>query len=463
MTLGVSVAEIVENSKNPLLAIHPSWERVLLGDVADILNGFAFDSAKFSKDSGFPLLRIRDIGETKTDAFYTGDFDKAYVVKAGDLLIGMDGDFNSARWAGENALLNQRVCKVTLKTADYHPKFLEYALPGYLKAINDHTSAVTVKHLSSRTVAEIPLPYPPLPEQERIVAKIEELFTQLEAGAAALKRVQAGLKRYKASVLKAAVEGRLFVGADGVRPMMETGVRPLSEEASPAQAGRTPYGDDAPSARTEGELPDGWRWITVAELAANEPYSITDGPFGSKLKTEHYTDAGPRVIRLQNIGDGEFQDAKAHISQSHFETLKRHRIYAGDLVIAGLGESLPRACVIPDYVGDAIVKADCIRFKPNPQIADTKYLLFALNSETVKKMVVKVVHGIGRPRMNQQEIKAIPIPLPPLAEQRRIVAEVERRLSVVKEVEAVVAASVARASRLRQSVLKSAFEGRLVP
>ncbi len=450
MTLGVSVAEIVENSKNPLLAIHPSWERVLLGDVADILNGFAFESAKFSKDDGFPLIRIRDIGESKTDAFYTGDFDKAYVVKAGDLLIGMDGDFNSARWAGENALLNQRVCKVTLKTTNYHPKFLEYALPGYLKAINDHTSAVTVKHLSSRTVAEIPLPYPPLPEQERIVAKIEELFTQLEAGTAALKRVQVGLKRYKASVLKAAVEGRLSnVGGHGVRP--------FSEESSPAQAGRTP------SARTEGELPDGWRWTTVAELAANEPYSITDGPFGSKLKTEHYTDAGPRVIRLQNIGDGEFQDAKAHISQSHFETLKRHRIYAGDLVIAGLGESLPRACIIPDYVGNAIVKADCIRFKPNPQIADTKYLLFALNSETVKKLVAKVVHGIGRPRMNQQEIKAIPIPLPPLAEQRRIVAEVERRLSVAQEVESVVAASLARAGRLRQSVLKSAFEGRLAP
>jgi type I restriction enzyme S subunit len=279
---------------------------------------------------------------------------------------------------------------------------------------------------------EYPIPVPPLPEQERIVVKIEELFTQLEAGTTALERVQAGVKRYKASVLKAAVEGKLGIQNDEART------------------------------QDDGQLPAGWKWSTVAELAADEPYSITDGPFGSKLKTEHYTDSGPRVIRLQNIGDGEFRDEKSHISQAHFETLKRHKIYAGDLVIAGLGELLPRACIIPEYVGDAIVKADCIRFKPNPIIADTKYLLYALNSDPVKKRVAKVVHGIGRPRMNQQEIKAIPIPLPPLEEQRQIVAEVERRLSLAAGVESTLAASLSRAGRLRQSILKSAFEGRLV-
>src|SRR5688572_27950736 len=273
MTLGISVADIVEKSNNPLLAIHPSWQRVLLGDIAEIQNGFAFESSKFSKDKGFPLLRIRDIGENKTQAFYAGDFDRNYIVKRGDLVIGMDGDFNCAKWDGEPALLNQRVCKVKLKSSDYNSNFLYYVLPGYLKAINDHTSSVTVKHLSSRTVSEIPLPRPPLPEQERIVAKIEELFTQLEAGTSALERVRVGLRRYKASVLKAAVSGKLVNGNSGV-------------------------GDS--------ELPEEWNWSTVAELAAKEKNSITDGPFGSNLKTEHYKETGPRVIRLQNIGDGEF-------------------------------------------------------------------------------------------------------------------------------------------------------------
>ena len=305
------------------------------------------------------------------------------------------------------------------------PKYFYYWLSSIdLATLSDGSNVPQINH---KDIVHLPFPLAPLPEQERIVARIEELFTQLEAGTTALEKVQAGLRRYKASVLKAAVEGKLLENRE---------------------------------LENSGELPEGWKWTTVGELAEKAPYSITDGPFGSKLKTAHYTEHGPRVIRLQNIGDGEFRNEKAHISQEHFETLQRHRIYGGDLVIAGLGESLPRACIIPDYVGDAIVKADCIRFKPNPKIADTRYLLFALNSEPVKKLVAKVVHGIGRPRMNQQEIKAISIPLPLLEEQRRIVAEVERRLSVARQVENAVELALARASRLRQAVLKSAFEGR---
>jgi len=108
--------------------------------------------------------------------------------------------------------------------------------------------------------------------------------------------------------------------------------------------------------------------LPLAELAADEPNAITDGPFGSKLKTEHYTDAGPRVIRLQNIGDAVFVDARAHISEEHYSSLQKHRVFPGDLVIAALGESPPRSCMVPDWLGPAIVKADCIRFKAGPKV-----------------------------------------------------------------------------------------------
>src|SRR5207245_349108 len=132
----------------------------------------------------------------------------AYFVKPGELVVGMDGDFNSARWRGEPALLNQRVCKITVDASRYSPRFLEYVLPAYLAAINAHTHSVTVKHLSSRTVGDIPVPFPPLDEQQRIVAEIEKQFTRLHAGVESLKRVQTALKRYRAIVLKAACEGR---------------------------------------------------------------------------------------------------------------------------------------------------------------------------------------------------------------------------------------------------------------
>lgn len=112
-----------------------------------------------------PLLRIRDVGRSQTEASYLGEFDPAYLVEPGSLVVGMDGDFRVARWTGPPALLNQRVCKTSVRDESlYDTGFLFYALPGYVDVINARTSSVTVKHLSSRTVLDIPLPLPPLAE-----------------------------------------------------------------------------------------------------------------------------------------------------------------------------------------------------------------------------------------------------------------------------------------------------------
>ena len=154
------------------------------------------------------------------------------------------------------------------------------------------------------------------------------------------------------------------------------------------------------------ELPEKWVWTTVGALAAPEKNSITDGPFGSNLKTEHYTTIGPRVIRLQNIGDYRFVDVEAHISNQHFDTLTKHQIRAGDVAIACLGDPVPRACVIPQSVGPAIVKADCVRFKPDPKLADGHYVCYVLNDDSTRARMSETVHGVGRARLNLQQIKS---------------------------------------------------------
>ncbi len=105
MALTMPVLEIVEKSTNPLLSKHSTWERVLLGNIADVLNGFAFKSSFFNKDKGIPLIRIRDVKAGYTETYYNGPYDSEYIVQPGDLIIGMDGDFNSARWKGRPALL----------------------------------------------------------------------------------------------------------------------------------------------------------------------------------------------------------------------------------------------------------------------------------------------------------------------------------------------------------------------
>src|ERR1700686_4672903 len=133
MSFSESLDHLIEENRSGLLGMHPSWERIDLRSVAQVLNGFAFPSSNFRKDSGTPLLRIRDIPDQNTETKYEGDFDPLYLVQSGDLLIGMDGDFNAALWSGAEALLNQRVCKLKVGDAFYSKKLLSYALPGYLK------------------------------------------------------------------------------------------------------------------------------------------------------------------------------------------------------------------------------------------------------------------------------------------------------------------------------------------
>ena len=121
MTLRLPPENIVAQSTSPLLTIADWWERCRLGDVAAIANGAAFKSARFNTvGDGLPLIRIRDVGQPKASTYYSGDYEDRHLVEPGDLLIGMDGDFRIARWIGEQALLNQRVCRLRIWDDDLY-------------------------------------------------------------------------------------------------------------------------------------------------------------------------------------------------------------------------------------------------------------------------------------------------------------------------------------------------------
>jgi restriction endonuclease S subunit len=138
------------------------------------LSGFAFKSKLFNDDgNGLPVVRIRDVVRGRSETFYSGDYDERYLVSRGDYLIGMDGEFNLARWQSESALLNQRVCKIDEISSDVDRAYLGRFLPVALKEIEDATPFVTVKHLSVKALNEIRIPLPPLAEQKRIAAILD--------------------------------------------------------------------------------------------------------------------------------------------------------------------------------------------------------------------------------------------------------------------------------------------------
>lgn len=483
-----------------LKALPHGWAAEWIGDVAeDIQPGFASGTHN-QEGVGVPHLRPMNVDRegrvSLATVKYVAPEKNALRVRPGDVLF---NNTNSPELVGKTASITREEDwafsnhMTRLRFPDsISPEFAAYQLHSlwtrgyFLRRCAHHVNQASV---SSGTLATtVPLLLAPTAEQHRIVAEIEKHLTRLDAAVAALKRAQANLKRYRAAVLTAACKGRLvpaeaelaraegreYEQADGLleRILRERRERWEAEQLAKMEASGKPPKDDrwkakyrepmAPDTNRLPQLPEGWQWATVHQLAADEANSLTDGPFGSNLKTSHYTPDGPRVIRLQNVGDASFIDTRAHISQERYESLAKHRVEAGDLVIATLGENPPRACVIPPSVGPAIVKADCIRFMPHGELSVARYLNLALNAEPTRRRVGTLVHGVGRPRLNLSEIKSITLPLPPILEQVRIADETERRLSVVDELDGVIERSLSRAERLRQLVLKRAFEGKLV-
>ena len=209
------------------------------------------------------------------------------------------------------------------------------------------------------------------------------------------------------------------------------------------------------------ELPKGWAWTKITDLAHSEPNALTDGPFGSKLKTEHYVANGVRVIRLGNLGAGAFRDEdQAFITEEHYQGLQKHEAQPGDLLIAALADPVGRCCKVPEGLGTAIVKADCLRFRPNPSL-QSDLIMFWLNSPSGKAWVEKLSHGIGRLRISLKDLKEVPMPLPPLNEQRRIVAKIEALMARSGRAKEALDAIPALLDRYRQSVLAAAFRGDL--
>lgn len=283
----------------------------------------------------------------------------------------------------------------------------------------------TVKNLNIEAVKQVYIYFPPLSEQYRIVAKIEELFSSLDKGIENLKTAQTQLKTYRQAVLKWAFEGKL-----------------TNENVK------------------DGELPEGWKREELVNLVEK----ISDGPFGSNLKTSDYVDSGIRVIRLENIGELKFKNEyKSFVTENKYATIKNHTVIKGDIIFSSFISERIRTVVLPDYIDKAINKADCFLVRSNEKRASNKYLVYYFSTKSMYNQLVGNIHGATRPRINTSQLKTTQIPVAPLSEQHRIVSEIETRLSVCDKLEESITQSLLQAEGLRQSILKKAFEGKLVP
>ena len=338
----------------------------------------------------------------------------------------------------------------------------------YRARVSQISAGVNINNLRREHIEKTTIRLAPLAEQHRIVAEIEKQFTRLDASVAALKRVQANLKRYRASVLKAACEAKLVPTEAGLarsegrdyEPADHLLERILSERRARWESQeklRGKYKEPVPPDSSDlPELPEGWVWATADQLAfiasGQTPKGIVGIAEVSACGTPWY-----RVSDMNVAGnDTDMVAASSLISDSDAIRFRLHVRPTGTIIFPKRGGAIAtnkkRRLSVP-----AAYDLNTMGMIPMDGMGDFLWWWF----QTVD--LGALGDGSNVPQINHDDIQGLVVPLPPLAEQHRIVAEVDRRLSVIKQAEAAVEANLTRAERLRQSILKQAFSGKLVP
>ena len=366
-------------------------------------------------------------------------------------------------------------------------KYVLYGLRNSSQDLLDLSTGSTFDAISGKTLRGHTLPLAPLSEQVLIVAELEKQFTRLDAATLALKCVQANLKRYRAAVLKAACEGRLVLTEaelarrDGrsYEPASVLLERILGERRTRWEAAHTrhrAYGKEPskftakakyqepglPDTKDLRPLPEGWIWARAEQICD----FITKGttPAADKLFAASGEVPYVKVYNLTNRGTLDFSVNPTFIARTtHERELARSRVFPNDVLMNIVGPPLGKVSIVsPEYPEWNINQAIAI-FRSMPSFS-VKYLSYCLLTENVLNWAIRRSKATaGQFNLTLEICRNLPIPVPPADEQRRIVTELERRLSVIEEMELQTSKNFTRVERLRQAILKRAFEGSLVP
>ena len=447
------------------------WAVGTVGDVCQVIQGQSPPGETYNADGvGLPFLQGKaEFGETYPTAIKWCSAPNK-VAESNDVLLSIRAPVGPTNLALEQSCIGRGLAAMRPQ-GDIPSKYVFYSFRASEQELRTNSTGTTFEAIRGDDLRSHTIPLAPLAEQGRIVGEIETQFTRLDASVVALRRAQVNLKRYRASVLKDACEGRLVPteaelarseGRDyesaGVlleRILMERRARWESQEKR-----RGKYKEpSAPDASALPQLPEGWVWVSLDQLLVS-----LDG--GSAITANDVPSRTP-VLRSSAVRHG-FIDLDDHRYLPEDSKLSANAfITAGDLLftrLSGTLEYVGNCAVVGQLNGrnfafpDRIFRGRCV------SLSSPYFVQLCFADKSLRRMLeAKAKSTAGHQRISLADVREYLVPLPPLAEQGRIVAEVERRLSVVQQAEATVEASLARAERLRQSILKQAFSGKLVP
>ena len=406
------------------------WEIKKMGDVCKLKNGFAFKSTDYH-NIGVPVIRISDINngivssENAVRINPESEFEN-YTVELDDILVAMSGattgKFGVYRDKAK-AYQNQRVGKFKiLDTRILDNQFLFYHLNSLKRQIEKDAYGGAQPNISSSKIEEMDIAIPPLSEQQQIVSKIEELFSELDKGKQQLETVKQQLKSYRQAVLKWAFEGRFT----------NNNIK-------------------------DGQLPEGWKWVKVGEVVD----SMKNGIY---KPADIYSEDGIACLRMYNIEKGKiawYDIKRMKLNQSEVE---EYQLIEGDLLINRVNsrELVGKTAYIKSLDEPLVYESKNIRLRLKKN-NNGKYLNYWFLLSANKYFTSNAQQTVGMASINQKQISNFEFPSPKNVEmQKVIVQEIETRLSVCDKMEETIENSLRQVESLRQSILKQAFEGKLL-
>lgn len=393
-----------------------SWRTARLRDHVRITNGYPFDSKQFSASDGMPLVRIRDIFSQEAEVFFSGEPVPEAVIESGDILVGMDGDFNAAMWKGGRALLNQRVCRLEPEpTVDR--RFLLYLLPAPLRLINEFTYSTTVKHLSSFDIQKIHFPFPDIATQTAIADYLDSETADIDALIAAKQQ----LLDLMAEKRRAIVAEAVMRGLDPSAPLRPSGIDWL------------------------GDIPAHWeiersRWL----FTERDQRSQTGEE--EMLTVSHLTGVTPRSEKDVNMFEAE-------------STAGYKLCFAGDLAIntlwAWMG-AMGTARV------DGIVSPAYNVYTPGPRLLPD-YVDALVRIPVFAQEVTRYSKGVwsSRLRLYPEGFFETWWPVPPLDEQQQIVEHISTETAKIDRLRTATENSIALLKERRAALIAAAVTGQL--
>ncbi|WP_313224909.1 restriction endonuclease subunit S [Stutzerimonas nitrititolerans] len=390
------------------------------------------------------------------------------IVKKGDVIVSMTRpNLNAVALVGKS----HHDCIAStgfdvLRPIEVEPRWIFATVRSgqFVDAMCEKAQGALYPSVKATDIRSYKLPLPPLAEQSYIAQQLDHFFEKVDILKSRISSLSALHKRFRQSVITAAVSGQLTEDWRESYNSSETAEQQVAK-IEKLKSGRLKIRKTDIHIESDElfAIPKGWSWIENHRLAEDKNTAICAGPFGTIFKAKDFRDNGIPIIFLRHIGEGVYKTEKPGFmdeivwKNSHQE----YSVYGGELLVTKLGDPPGTACIYPTGIGTAMVTPDVIKMSVDERVASARYLMYFFNSLQCKELIKKLAFGATRLRIDIAMFKSFPIPLPPLAEQLEIVRRVEHLLTFSDQLQAKIYSAKKHIDRLPQSILNKAFSGEL--